>query len=94
MGGEHFAVNELAYLGDGRDGLQLQLDPGARVLLLGGAPFGAEIFMWWNFVGHSKGEIARAQKAWEEEDARFGRLDALEGPRLSAPPIPWKIDAE
>ncbi|HGN2037915.1 TPA: pirin-like C-terminal cupin domain-containing protein, partial [Pseudomonas aeruginosa] len=94
VGGEHFAVNELAYLGDGRDGLQLQLDPGARVLLLGGAPFGAEIFMWWNFVGHSKGEIARAQKAWEEGDARFGRLDALEGPRLSAPPIPWKIDAE
>ena len=82
VGGEHFAVNELAYLGDGRDGLQLQLDPGARVLLLGGAPFGAEIFMWWNFVGHSKGEIARAQKAWEEGDARFGRLDALEGPRL------------
>ena len=34
--GEHFAVNELAYLGDGRDGLQLQLDPGARVLLMGG----------------------------------------------------------
>ena len=78
VGGEHFAVNELAYLGDGRDGLQLQLDPGARVLLLGGAPFGAEIFMWWNFVGHSKGEIARAQKAWEE------------GMPASAGSTPWK----
>lgn len=78
VGGEHFAVNELAYLGDGRDGLQLQLDPGARVLLLGGAPFGAEIFMWWNFVGHSKGEIARAQKAWEE------------GMLASAGSTPWK----
>ncbi len=50
--------------------------------------------MWWNFVGHSKGEIARAQKRLGGGDARFGRLDALEGPRLSAPPIPWKIDAE
>ena len=89
-----FRGERTGHLGDGRDGLQLQLDPGARVLLLGGAPFGAEIFMWWNFVGHSKGEIARAQKAWGGGDARFGRLDALEGPRLSAPPIPWKIDAE
>lgn len=93
MGGEHFAVNELAYLGDGRDGLQLQLDPGARVLLLGGAPFGAEIFMWWNFVGHSKGEIARAQKAWEEGMPASAGSTPWKG-RASAPPIPWKIDAE
>ena len=29
----------------------------ARVLLLGGAPFGEDLLMWWNFVGRSHDEI-------------------------------------
>ncbi len=32
-------------------------DEPARMLLLGGPPFGEEIVMWWNFVGRSHDEI-------------------------------------
>lgn len=87
--GERFDVNQLADLGRGRDGLDILLAAGTRALLLGGAPFGAEVLMWWNFVGHNKGEIARAQRDWEAGSERFGRIDGWDGPPLVAPPLPW-----
>ena len=38
---------------------------GARVLLLGGEPFGEEVVMWWNFIGRSHDEVVAAREAWE-----------------------------
>lgn len=86
---DRFAPDELAYLGCGRDDVTLELDANTRVLLLGGAPLDEDIFIWWNFVGHSKAEIAAAQREWEAQSDRFGDLPDFDGERLMPPPIPW-----
>ncbi|WP_152228113.1 pirin family protein [Pseudomonas sp. SCB32] len=90
INGELFAANEFAYLGRGLASLELEASTGARAVLLGGVPFAEEILIWWNFVGHSKAEIAQAQREWEEGGARFGDVAQFDGPRLIAPPLPWQ----
>jgi hypothetical protein len=57
-----------------------------RALLLGGAPFGETILMWWNFVARTTDEIVAAREDWEA-GRRFGEVRAYEGPRLDAPPF-------
>lgn len=84
-----FEANELAYLGCHLDDITLDLAPGTRVLLLGGEPLDSDIFIWWNFVGHSKAEIAAAQHEWERGGRRFGDVPGFDGERLMPPPIPW-----
>jgi redox-sensitive bicupin YhaK (pirin superfamily) len=75
-----------AYLGVGRSGVVLVAPDGARVLLLGGEPFGERIVMWWNFVGRSKDELAEAARQWAGADERFGRV-ATALPRIPAPAL-------
>lgn len=89
--GESFGADELAYLGRGRESLTLSLAAGARAILIGGEPLEDEILMWWNFVGHSKAEIAEAQADWEAGSERFGEIPAWPGERLMPPPLPWKL---
>jgi quercetin 2,3-dioxygenase len=62
----------------------------ARLLLLGGPPFGEQIVMWWNFVARSHEEIVAFRDDWERESDRFGRIDGWDGTprRLPAPPLP------
>lgn len=84
-----FGVNELAYLAPGQKTLSLNLAPGTRILFLGGAPFGHEIVMWWNFVGLSREQVIRAQTDWEQGHARFGKVEGFDGEPLVAPPLPW-----
>lgn len=91
IGGETFAADQLAYLGRGRGYLSLELAPGSRALLLGGEPFAEEILIWWNFVGHSKTQIARAQRDWEAGSPRFGGVPTWDGTPLVAPPLPWRM---
>jgi hypothetical protein len=57
-----------------------------RALLIGGAPFGERILMWWNFVARSTEEIVAARLDWEA-GRRFGEVRAYAGPRLAAPPF-------
>ncbi|RHW20550.1 pirin family protein [Pseudomonas jilinensis] len=90
IGHENVEVNELAYLGPGHSGMQLHLSMHSRALLVGGAPFGEDILMWWNFVGHSKDYIIQAQHDWESGQARFGEVPGSDGQRLTAPKLPWK----
>lgn len=78
----------LLYLGVGREKVAVRTPGPARVLLLGGVPFGEPIFMWWNFVAHSAEEIARARSDWEARTSRFGEVVGFDGPRLEAPPLP------
>jgi quercetin 2,3-dioxygenase len=77
----------LLYLGLGREEITVQTSAPARLLLLGGEPFGEPIFMWWNFVAHSAEEIERARSDWENH-RRFGEVVGFDGPRLEAPPLP------
>jgi quercetin 2,3-dioxygenase len=71
---------QLCELGIGLESLTLTVDGTARVLLLGGQPFDEKLYMWWNFVGRSQGEILRATQDWsgyghsDEAHARFGHV--------------------
>ncbi|GAB2659549.1 hypothetical protein GCM10027169_23240 [Gordonia jinhuaensis] len=83
---------ELAYVGIGTDVIPLS-NPGdepARIMLLGGQPFGEEILMWWNFVGRTHEEIVGYRTEWENHSERFGQVQGYEGPvqHLPAPPLP------
>ncbi|MGB8713179.1 MAG: pirin family protein [Onishia taeanensis] len=89
--GETFPTNELAYLGRGREAVTLSLPAGGRVILVGGEPLDEEILIWWNFVGHSKAEIAEAQQDWEAGSERFGSIPDYDGAPLTPPPLPWKL---
>lgn len=74
----------LYYLGSCRGELGIATSTGARLLLIGGKPFGETILMWWNFVARTAEEIASARTAWENQE-RFGPVPRYSGPRLAAP---------
>ena len=83
---------ELGYLAPGPAAIEVH-NPGrepARALLLGGAPFGEQIVMWWNFVARSHEEIEAWRQEWQEHSARFGEVAGYEGPvqHLPAPALP------
>jgi quercetin 2,3-dioxygenase len=62
---------QLGYVTRGADVIELRAggEGGARVLLLGGAPLGEQIVMWWNFIGRSHEEIVAFRANWQ---ARIG----------------------
>ena len=83
---------ELGYVGTGVPSLTITNtgDETARLVLLGGTPFGEEIVMWWNFVGRDHDEIAAFRDEWERGSERFGQVEGYVGavPRLPAPHLP------
>ena len=87
LDGQPLSIDTLYYLGCGRRELVLSCegDP-ARALLLGGAPFGETILMWWNFVARTTEEMVAAREDWEA-GRRFGAVGAYKGQPLHAPPL-------
>ncbi len=90
--GTELAPAELGYVAPGVARLHLS-NPGdrpARVMLLGGEPFGEPVVMWWNFIGRSHEEIAAYRDEWEAGSDRFGQVEGYRGEvqRLPAPPLP------
>lgn len=83
---------ELGYAGTGAPRLVIEdLDgTGARLVLLGGRPFGEEIVMWWNFVARTHDEVVAMREEWNARGARFGRVDGYVGDPawLPAPELP------
>ncbi|RYP82902.1 pirin family protein [Nocardioides guangzhouensis] len=94
---------DLAYVAPGHDRLELTAYDEARVLLLGGEPFGESIVMWWNFVGRSHEEIVGYRDAWQAQvtrdgvvvgdgqevaDGRFGVVVGEHLPPIPAPALP------
>lgn len=63
--GEELPWSHLGYLEPGRDSVILESETGARVMMLGGAPFDEDIVMWWNFIGRDHDDIARYRTDWE-----------------------------
>jgi redox-sensitive bicupin YhaK (pirin superfamily) len=86
--GTPVSTDRFAYVGLGRDELVLDALQPARVLLLGGAPFGEQVLMWWNFVARTRDEITAAYRQWRGEDGRFGEVRSPLD-RIPAPPPPW-----
>jgi len=91
--GKPLAKDELGFVEPGADTLELTAEEDARLLLLGGPPFGERIVMWWNFIGREHEEVAVYRAQWEAllEDGSQDRFalpadDPLEA--LHAPPLP------
>jgi hypothetical protein len=83
---------ELGYVGTGTEQLVLT-NPGdepARVVLLGGEPFGEPLVMWWNFVARTHEEVVAYREQWQAESDRFGRVEGYAGSpqHLPAPALP------
>jgi redox-sensitive bicupin YhaK (pirin superfamily) len=84
--GTVFAPHVLYYFGSGRTEIALSSHKGARVLFIGGPPFGETILMWWNFVARTPEEIAKARADWEA-GLRFGPVKGYDGASMPAPPL-------
>jgi redox-sensitive bicupin YhaK (pirin superfamily) len=89
--------SELGYVTIGHEGVRLRAEPHApaRVVLIGGVPFGEELVMWWNFIGRDHDEIAEVRRQWQADviargdtDGRFGTVEGFDGPPLPAPELP------
>jgi redox-sensitive bicupin YhaK (pirin superfamily) len=96
LAGTEVKEQALGYAAPGRETLRLEALADARLLLLGGEPFGESIVMWWNFVGRSHEEVVAFRDAWQAQITPDGRL--LDGrfgipvndplPPIPAPPLP------
>jgi redox-sensitive bicupin YhaK (pirin superfamily) len=87
-GASEAGVDQLLYLGQGRDRLELTSEEGARVMILGGEPFAEELVMWWNFVGRSHDEIVGYRAAWAGRADRFPPVVSRDEKVMEAPPMP------
>jgi redox-sensitive bicupin YhaK (pirin superfamily) len=79
VNGESLAAHALGYLPIGSEDLTIEADSDARLILLGGPPFGEEIVMWWNFVGRTHEDIVEYRNAWE------ARVDTGDASRFDLP---------
>lgn len=75
--------NQLAFIPHGIDSLRLTAgENGARLLFIGGEPFGEDLVMWWNFVGRDHADIIQARTDWQAELAAQGVADVAAAARL------------
>ncbi|MFL1376706.1 MULTISPECIES: pirin family protein [unclassified Nocardiopsis] len=79
--GVHVPKDAVGYTGVGSRTLRVANDgdEAARLVLLGGAPFGEEVVMWWNFLARSTEEIERYREEWQNHGERFGRVEGYVG---------------
>lgn len=82
--GVAIAPGALLWLGTQREALTLHAAAGTRLLLVGGAPFGEEVLMWWNFVARTPDEIELATADWNA-GRHFGAVPGTTLARLAAP---------
>ena len=85
VAGEALAPGTLLYFAPGRAELTLRTQSAARILLIGGVPFGEEILVWWNFVARTREEIVAATRDWN--NGRFGAVYGSPAPPLVAPDV-------
>ena len=91
--GKPLATHELGFVEPGAGTIELSAEEGARLLLLGGPPFGEQIVMWWNYIGRAHDEVVAYRAEWETlldtgTSTRFQlpEDDPLEA--LHSPPLP------
>jgi len=94
--GDEVALSHLAFRETGSSALTLTAGhDGARALLIGGAPFGESIVMWWNFIGRSHDEIVAYRAEWQSDvigggtaSGPFGAIAEYPSAALPAPELP------
>lgn len=90
VGDDIVDAGSLAIVPPGRDELVISTrSTPSRVMVLGGAPLGGEVKMWWNFVARTTEELTAAWEDWQTgNEDRFGPVPStLE--RIEAPTPPW-----
>jgi len=86
VGGEPLNPGTLLYLGRAREHLDISCSAAARLMLVGGVPFGEEVLLWWNFVARHAQEIEQATRDWNEGQ-RFGAVRGSPSAALIAPDV-------
>ena len=89
-------IGAMGYLAPGAATIRIRNrgSKAARVLILGGTPFGEEVIMWWNFMGRSHDDIVAYREQWnaevdhDREQTQFGPVEGYDGSPLHAPAIP------
>lgn len=90
VNGERLSPGTLLYLPLGTPELALSNgNDNAGVALVGGAPLGEEILMWWNFVAREKQEVVQVTRDWNNGTGYLGDVRGYDGARLVAPMPPW-----
>jgi quercetin 2,3-dioxygenase len=90
VAGQRTIPGALIYLAPGRSGVPIVTGAGdAGLILVGGAPLGEDVLMWWNFVARTKAEITQACGDWNTGAPYFGEVRGYLGERLTAPMPPW-----
>jgi quercetin 2,3-dioxygenase len=84
VAGERLHPGTLLYLEPGLKEIAIGCAAAARLVLIGGTPFGEDILLWWNFVARRAEEIEQATREWNT-GARFGEVHGSPSPRLVAP---------
>jgi redox-sensitive bicupin YhaK (pirin superfamily) len=87
LDGDAFTPDAMAYLGSGRDSIELRSEGAARFILIGGAPFGEDVLLWWNFVARTPEEIQAATDDWNA-GRRFGEVHGSPSRPYTAPDVP------
>lgn len=92
--GTELKPSDLAYVPPGSTTITVTAHEEARLLVLGGPPFGEPIVMWWNFIGRTHDEIVGFREEWQQQlvdgrqvDGRFGTVD-IDMDSIPAPEMP------
>lgn len=91
VNGHRLEIGGLLAFAPGVSALSVTADEGTRYAVVGGAPFGEPIVLWWNFVARTVEEIEAARDQWNAQDPIFGEVHGFDGPSLEPPtlrPIP------
>jgi redox-sensitive bicupin YhaK (pirin superfamily) len=97
-GGAVARPGEMVFQPAGASAITLKASPSepARILVLGGKPFGEQIVMWWNFIGRSHEEVVAFREEWQRQRAdptprapgRYGAFPGAWQHTLPAPELP------
>jgi quercetin 2,3-dioxygenase len=83
---EALTPGTLLYLGSARERLAIRCEAAARIMLVGGVPFGEDILLWWNFVARDAQEMEQAARDWNTGQ-QFGAVHGSPSARLTAPEV-------
>lgn len=82
VAGDTFERGKMLVLTPGR-AVRLELEPGTRLVMLGGDPLDGPRHMYWNFVASSKDRIEQAKADWRER-----RFPVVPGDEVEFIPLP------